>query len=311
MALFYLGEAEVLILGLPIKGTRRGWLWAAYGLVCVVWASAWVFTENRVAVSLWQQGLVFGLAGGICRSLSRRRVGGRRSERWKIGLGGFAVLGVPLLVRHLGFVRASDVDASAAWALVPVVVVLAAGWSVSEDLQTRLWPCVLGLMGILLVLPVQYPPTSSESGGWVVLCLALISVGVGSVWLFGLLRDVALVEAAWVLLSAQACVLLLAGWLEGERRQELLQIPSPLVWLYLLQFVVLIWLLREMEPGRLAGRFLLVPLVTVVEGMVVLRPEITVRLVVGVGLLVVGVVGLLRPVETTKSSGLNLRRDYP
>ena len=66
---------------------------------------------------------------------------------------------------------------------------------------------------------------------------------------------------------------------------------------------VLLW---GMEPVRLAARFLAVPLLTIVEGVVVLRPELTWRVVVGVGLMV-GAVGMLvvsRRVEEVSSLSL-------
>jgi drug/metabolite transporter (DMT)-like permease len=54
------------------------------------------------------------------------------------------------------------------------------------------------------------------------------------------------------------------------------------------EVVLLAVLLKRMEPVRLAGRFLVVPLLTIVEGFVLLRPGLTLRMGVGAALLAGG-----------------------
>jgi drug/metabolite transporter (DMT)-like permease len=48
-----------------------------------------------------------------------------------------------------------------------------------------------------------------------------------------------------------------------------------------------------MQPVRFATRYLVIPMLTVVEGYVVLRPEVTARMAVGAALLVGGTMWIL------------------
>jgi hypothetical protein len=51
---------------------------------------------------------------------------------------------------------------------------------------------------------------------------------------------------------------------------------------------LIVWLVREMPPERFAARYLLIPLVTILESYVVMRPEGTARMVGGMLLLAAG-----------------------
>jgi hypothetical protein len=51
--------------------------------------------------------------------------------------------------------------------------------------------------------------------------------------------------------------------------------------------------LREIRPVEFSARFLVIPLVTILEGAVLLRPEITGRIVMGFILLTGGAVWML------------------
>jgi hypothetical protein len=73
------------------------------------------------------------------------------------------------------------------------------------------------------------------------------------------------------------------------------------------QIVLLVWLMRDVAPARLAARTLVVPLLTVVEGYALLRPEITARSLAAVGLLVLGVCWLMTARETEEGPRLMLR----
>jgi drug/metabolite transporter (DMT)-like permease len=66
-------------------------------------------------------------------------------------------------------------------------------------------------------------------------------------------------------------------------------------------------ILRSMDPVRFSSRFLIIPLVTVLEGLVLLRPAVTSRLVVGIALLAVGAGCLILEKEPGKEEILTLR----
>jgi hypothetical protein len=63
------------------------------------------------------------------------------------------------------------------------------------------------------------------------------------------------------------------------------------------EVLLIVWLLREMPPVRFAARYLVIPLLTVLESFVVMRPEWTVRMGFGTVLLAAGA-GLLLFLKT-------------
>ena len=75
----------------------------------------------------------------------------------------------------------------------------------------------------------------------------------------------------------------------------------------LIQIILVFLLLREMSPVRFAARYLVIPLLTIVEGYIVLRPELTVRMVVGAGLLIGGSVWILFSRAADDDGVLSLR----
>jgi hypothetical protein len=54
------------------------------------------------------------------------------------------------------------------------------------------------------------------------------------------------------------------------------------------EVLLLVWLLQEMSPMRFAARYLVIPLLTVLESYVLMRPEWTIRMGFGTVLLAVG-----------------------
>ena len=54
------------------------------------------------------------------------------------------------------------------------------------------------------------------------------------------------------------------------------------------EVLLIVWLLREMMPIRFASRYLMIPLVTVLESYFVMQPEWTVRMGFGTALLATG-----------------------
>ncbi len=71
--------------------------------------------------------------------------------------------------------------------------------------------------------------------------------------------------------------------------------------------VLLVVLLRGMSPVRFGARYLVIPLVTVVEGYVLLRPELTLRMGFGALLLAGSAAFLLLSREVDEGAGLSLR----
>jgi drug/metabolite transporter (DMT)-like permease len=252
---------------------------------------------------LEQQGIVFGVLGAIALVFAGGR--GWSRSRWpeyvRLGAAAVGFFGAPMVITEYARGSVPAISRSALFALVPVVVVMvvAAGEAPGrEERGARLFlmPALGGLGGLLLLLPLQF---SGSTRGWMMLavvCAAVVLVGLASVRLYRLLRGFGLADAVAVVGLANAVFLLVWSavredvvW-RGNGVTSMMSIASLVdvveVWL-------MVWLLREMPPARFAARYLVIPLLTVLESFVLTRPEWTVRMVFGTVLLAAGAGALL------------------
>ena len=152
-------------------------------------------------------------------------------------------------------------------------------------------PALVGLGGLLLLLPLQF---SGSARGWLILavvCAAVVLVGLASVWLYRLLRGAGLAESVSVVGLANAVFLLVWSAVRGDvvwRGSSLASMLSASSLVDVVEVLLLVWLLREIPPVRFSARYLAIPLLTVLESYVLMRPEWTVRMGFGTVLLAVG-----------------------
>jgi drug/metabolite transporter (DMT)-like permease len=297
----------------------RWTLWTAFAALCILSGTSWALP---VAISeglpaLEQQGLLFGVIGLIAlaflaRGRQRRDAGLRFARLAGAALGFF---GVPVVIAEYARGSVPAISRSALFAAVPVVVVVmvAAG-----DVRGReeggarrfLIPALIGLGGLLLLLPLEF---SGSARGWfmlIVLCAAVVVAGLASVWLYRLLRGIALADAVAVVGLANAAFLL--GWSasrEGAvwRWNGLISMASTSSLVDGVEVLLIVWLLREMPPVRFAARYLVIPLLTVLESYVLMQPGWTVRMLGGTVLLATGAAMLLFLKSSEEETMLSLR----
>jgi len=208
------------------------------------------------------------------------RDGGRPSVRALLEVGGWcALLFVgPVLIAEGPAGHVESGLATLIFGMVPVVTVLIAAQQ-DEDAMRLLLPAVIGIAALGLVIPFSWP--SSLPGVVSVAGMGFLVVGMALAGfrLHGLLQTVPIVWAATVgaAFSALAAGL---GWAAGphgtidwawktvaiETAWGLI-VDGALVWLVL-------WLLREMKPDTFSGRFLLIPAVTLIGGIILEKPEV-------------------------------------
>jgi hypothetical protein len=278
----------------------RWTLWIAFGALCILAGTSWAIPAEIPGElpPLEKQGILFGVLGLIALLFADRGVWSRGRGLLYARLGGIAVgfFGVPIVVTEYARGSVPAISRSALFALVPVVVVMAVGSYESAGREERgarlfLMPALVGLGGLLLLLPLSFSRTAH---GWMMLavvCGAVVLVGLASVWLYRLLRGFALANAIAVVGLANAVFLL--GWsaLREEvvcRGYGLASVVSIGSLVDVVEVLLIIWLLREMPPIRFAARYLVIPLLTVLESFVLMRPEWTVRMGFGTALLAAG-----------------------
>ena len=158
-------------------------------------------------------------------------------------------------------------------------------------------PALAGLGGLLLLLTFQLPGTPRGQAMLALLAASVIVTGLSSVWLFQLLQwGVSPAAAALPIAAANAIFLFLFAILHGSviwTPRALVSAASPSALLDLIEVAILLWLVRSMPPTRLAARYLLIPLLTILESLVLVHPAITIRMAAGVVLLAIGTAALL------------------
>jgi drug/metabolite transporter (DMT)-like permease len=299
----------------------RWTIWAAFAGLCVLVSSSRLLpavTADSTS-SIAQQSCFYGVVGFIALIIAGRRLLVRIKQRkllW-LQLAGVSILllGMPAIVSEWARDGLSDITQAALFALVPfLVVVVAMGRepTAGEDLGVRRFfaPALAGFGGVLLLLPFNLPVSVRGRIMLGVLLVAIVLVGFASEWIYRLLRGFEIMEAlAIVCLSnaifLAACSIAISPAFGSWSGVSSLTSLSALC--YLLELLLLIWSFREMPPARLAARFLVVPLLTILEGLAILRPAFTVRMAAGLILLAGGAGYLLLSKSRDSDSVLSIR----
>jgi drug/metabolite transporter (DMT)-like permease len=283
----------------------RWTLWLAFAVLCVLSGTSWAIPREMSGELpvLEQQGILFGVVGVVGLVFAGRRGWSRRGLAYaRLAAAAVGFFGVPMVVAEYARGSVPAISRSALFALVPVVVVVmvvAAGEAPErEERGARLFliPALVGLGGLLLLLPLQF---SGSARGWMMLavvCAAVVLVGLASVWLYRSLRGFGLAEAIAVMGLANAVFLLVWNAIREDfvwRGHGLLSVMSIGSLVDVVEVGLIVWLLREMPPVRFAARYLVIPLFTVLESFVLMRPAWTVRMVLGTVLLAAGAGALL------------------
>jgi drug/metabolite transporter (DMT)-like permease len=281
--------------------TRRS-IWLAFFCLCLLLSSSWLLPVGTTEESpITQQGCFYGVVGLLACAFSCRRLWSRVKRRDRLWLHVAAVsillLGVPAVLGEWARNGISDISRAALFALVPfVVVVVAAGRESEPGVRRFFIPALVGFGGVLLLLPFSFPTSPRGQIVFGILLVGVALVGFASEAIYRLLRGFETLEALAVVALANA-VFLFACHLVKLPISESWSGVSSLISIHslynLAELLLLIWLLREMSPVRLAVRYLLVPLFIVLEGFVFLRPPLTVRMGAGLVLLAAGSAYLL------------------
>ena len=256
---------------------------SGFVMLCL-WASAgWIWGEALPAQmgSVAGQGFHFLLIGlaMVVWSLLRQEKRSELSANGWTALAGLALFAGPMLLLHTAQGRVSSSLGVVVFALLPVVLMV-----VSGELK-GLVRALLGVAGVLVLLPVSMPEGRGLLGTGLVV-VAMFLTALAMVWLHRLLPQSSWGWAMAVVCLSNGAVLTLAGWSEAAwtwdaARYEALRglaIDAP-------EVLLLLGLIGTLEPRRVAARWLVAPLFTVLEGYVLMRPKGGVRLLAGIALL--------------------------
>lgn len=297
---------------------RERALWGFAGF-CLLSGSGWVLRQVWPSKIEWPFASCIHYALIACAAF----VVVALRTRWKgctvrrlVALAGVGVclLVVPSIALNVAAGEVSEFAIATIFCAAPLMTVLVAGlWGADVGDATRarglMVPALVGLGGALLLFPMSNP---GSLHGWVMLAMvaaACAVIAAASVLIHPLLQGVGVAEA--VAMIALACAAALAvwatlrGWPPMGARQaagEVLRgavFDLPEIWL-------LVWLMREVPPARLSARFLLAPLVTVLERYTAARVGLDWRQIVAAALICAGAAMLLFRDEPEEIPGLRL-----
>jgi drug/metabolite transporter (DMT)-like permease len=289
-------------------------VWLVFGVYCLLSSAGWIIAPFGEGGNFYlnQTILYFAIGCGTLLIAGRRLwVQSNRGPWVKLAVAGIVFFGAPAcLIRWAGS-GVNSILGAASFALLPAVVVLVIviGWG-EDGGWGSLVPALAGFGGVLLLLPAVLPGSVRGQLMLAVVFVAVVLAAVSGVWLHRRMQGVAVTEAVAIVCFANAMFLMICGWVARTslwNRHNLVEILSLSTCANLMQIVLGFWLLREMSPVRFATRYLMIPLLTIVEGYIVLRPEITTRMMVGTVLLAGGTTWILLSKEIDDEAILSLR----
>ncbi len=278
-------------------------MWLVFAVYCLLSSAAWIVAPVVDGTPFFERQIVLhgvvGVGALVFSGRKLRTFGSGVPWVW-LAIAGVFFWSVPACLIYWVGSAIPSIVTSATFALLPVVVALV----VSSDAATRkqdegwaaLSPGLAAFGGVLLLLPVGLP---AYMRGWLMLGVAFVAVilvAISGVWMHRLMKGVAIAEVVVIVCFANVAFLMicvLAGRDFVGSWRGLATMLSLSSCFDLVQIVAGFWLLREMSPVRFATRYLVVPLLTVIEGYVVLRPDLTARMAVGAALLTGGAAWIL------------------
>ena len=288
----------------------RHWLW--FAALCLLSGSGWLVDQAsppvlsgplRVAIQDGVLALVFAVATRLRGSLVRIT-----RARWiELALAGIALLAVPSIVAAGAASSVPDIDGVLCYAFVPVAVIFilsqaSANFGAEESPLRLLVPALAGLGGAALILPFHLPTTLGGKAWLLAIIISAIASGYAAIRLHRLLAGAGVLQQCAILCSAAsvaaACFYRLdympfdhaAGSAILVEALSTLFLEGPIL-------LLLVYLLREMSPIAISTRLLLIPLITIVEGFLIVRFPLRWTDYTGVILMAASALVLLRAEE--------------
>jgi hypothetical protein len=269
---------------------------AGFAVLCLLASARWILADqwplmgSTLRSEAWACGVAAMVAVGV--AVARRR---RFPGVWNVVellAVGASLLAAPALGAALTGAAGAALNRTVALCFVPVLVTVLGGIGNESGVSASLWPGLAGLGGALLLFPVALPSTVL---GWVGLAIPPLAVSGACVGLRGVSRGVAAEWVAALLFAGGGVCLALMEAARGVSSGVPAQAFS--VWAVGLDAVVAglaVFVVMRMEPLRYVSRYFVVPLLTIVANLAILRPYVSFRQWVGLVLMAAAALALVR-----------------
>jgi drug/metabolite transporter (DMT)-like permease len=232
-----------------------------------------------------------------------------------IGLGLFVA---PALLVSLSNQGVSELTRVALFSLVPVfTVVLEPHISGTTGQQRRgaLIAALLAVGGTLCIFPADVPTSIASAASFGAIVLAAAFIGADNCLAVKVAEETPITSIAAVAsVTALACLAVLGPFVEKEAWQWQ-GVGPELAWSVALDLpglLLLFWLMPRMSAVRMSARFVIAPLMATLFGVVLFRPEVSLRALLGLVLVAAGAGWILfAPEEEADDASLplNLSRE--
>ena len=205
-------------------------------------------------------------------------------QLWPVAALSLCLIALPSLLLDAAAGKLPSSTAILVFALIPAALCLLS----PRGAQSLLAPALAAIAGLLLILPVPPPTSATALEGLALLLLAALLTGASIVGLHKHLPATHLAPTLAILTLTSGAALLLTATFTGQTtwtlvatRTETLRTVSA----DLPETLLLTWLLPRLSPYRLATRYLVTPLFTVLEGLILLHPTLSPWTIAGATLL--------------------------
>jgi hypothetical protein len=152
-------------------------------------------------------------------------------------------------------------------------------------------PALIAITGLLFLIPTDLPHSTRGIALLFFTCACLIVVAIANVLIYGQLQGITSRHVLTTILFSNGCFLLAAAAITGHLSLDNLR-PAALLStanaLSLAVNILLVVLFRSLTPLLLSTRYLVVPLLSILQGIVLLRPKFTIRMGSGLILMIAG-----------------------
>jgi hypothetical protein len=283
----------------------RAW---PFALLCALASTSWLLLERypQIHPGLPEDAIACAIVACGFLFAARRDQAEAHASTTSAAVGGMLVLVGPTIPSLLSVTHPQPSELTIALALTAVVVAVAApAWAERDFSPGSLWPGIAGATGLLLAVPM---PGLADWRTDVALALAPLATGIGAVLFvrqrrFGAVQTYRALALAAVVFAVVACMQYATQQVTQHVTESFLQrfarnISWPGVALDASFFVLTMLALNRLTAEQYAARYVLVPLLLLVEGAIfVSRALINVRTLLCAALLLAASVALLRSSE--------------
>ncbi len=260
-------------------------VWIALAALCLLAGSGWMIDQFyaeilsgpiHIAAHEGVLAILFGVA-----SLRHRKHPLTPRVCLELILAGVVLFALPTILSAGAGGQVASLTVILISTSIPVLVVFLSAQTSgdNDDNPMRLLlPALCGLGGAALLLPFTWPVSIAGKAWLIAIVLAAILSAAAAIRLRMLLRRTSLLRALAILCGSAAIVSALCyrigfsmplEWTHTQLLVEVLRcllLEAPTVYL-------LVYLFRELNPIAISARYLLIPLVTIVESYLIERPH--------------------------------------